>query len=336
MNITHASRTSFYREFYAIDVKKDGTLDLRIRTLNIFQRALRCLFGVYSNTIWNQSKSTDLKNRYPNGWKTVEDSIVDPTVFSNVFKIPHSQTTVPSDRPALFPISGRKEVGLDQLQRQSKKIIPKERPAPGSMSNWKEFGRKQLQMQLMEIGLKFKESTEKGDCFFDSAAYLLTLLRGDKQYTAQDVRRDISDFLKSKDVPHDTYRKLLSSTHVDGHSYESYCENIGKSATKGYDPIWGDNLAIQIVCDMYNVNVNIHSVHLLEATRLDLLDGGQYEDFAYVSSEDNKILVCTKIVPNNFAPNPERPNSTATEKTINFARIENGPWAHFLPAVTAR
>lgn len=87
MNINHATPLSFYREFYAVDVKTDGTLDLHVRVLNIFQRILRYLFGAYNNTLWNQQKSTQIKQQHPEEWKKIEDKILSRVVFKQVFKI---------------------------------------------------------------------------------------------------------------------------------------------------------------------------------------------------------------------------------------------------------
>ncbi len=259
MKINHGNKTDFYREFLSVDIKKDGTVDLKVRTLNIVQRALRYLFGAYSNTIWNESKSKKLMDQHPKAWQEIKSSIESPDLFKSVFKI---------DKASKSALSATSTINASSHPSASaKKITPQERSAPESMSGWKQFGREQLQSQLAEIGLQFKESTEKGDCFFDSFAYLLTALRGDKQYTAQDVRTDISNYLQRKDVPHASYQKLLKANLVDGNTYEAYRENISKCATKDHDPIWGDDLAIQIVSDLYNVNINVYSSHMIPVTR---------------------------------------------------------------------
>lgn len=310
MKINHGSRLDFTREFYAINVKEDGTLDIKIQKLNIFQRLLRTVFGAYSSTIWNATKSIKLIQSSPEAWKKINETITDPTVFKSVFKcekIAQDQFPITSALPA--------------------KSIPDERPAPTTMSGWKKFGREQLQAQLNEIGLEFKESIEKGDCFFDSFAYLLTKLRGDKQYAAQDIRNDIAHYLKREDIPHDKYKKLLKLNRVDANTYDKYRENIKLSASAVYDPIWGDNLAIQIVCDLYDVHITIHSVLMLETTLFETLEGGQYEDFPYTSAPDQKILVCTKLIDKSFRA------KSHDAKTVDIAHIEYGPWAHFLPVI---
>lgn len=299
MQINHGNRFDFTREFYAINVKENGDVDIQVVELTIFQRIFRSLFGAYSNTIWNERKFNQLTDKAK---EIVRSTIKDPDVFKSVFKVA-------------------------KVSQPHFSQVASERPAPASMSSWKKFGREQLQAELNKIGLQFKESIEKGDCFFDSFAYLLTTLRKDKQYTAQDIRTDIANYLKRDDVPHDKYKALLKQNRVDTNSYEKYKENISRCASEGYDPIWGDDLAIQIVCDLYGVNVTVHSTLMLEATLLDTLEGGQYEDFPFIDAADHKILVCTKLIDKSFkGKNPKA-------ETVHIAHIENGPWAHFLPVI---
>jgi hypothetical protein len=88
MDIKHSTILSLYREYYAVDVKVDGTLHLHSRILNIFQRVFRYFFGAYDNTIWTEKKSTRISQLYPEAWKKIEKQIINSSVFQKVFKIP--------------------------------------------------------------------------------------------------------------------------------------------------------------------------------------------------------------------------------------------------------
>ncbi len=94
MKIDHASTFSFNREFYSVDFNQAGEPELHSRILNIFQRVLRFLFGAYSDTIWNQKKSTELSKKFPDAWKAIENQIVDDDLFEKVFKIARQPLTL--------------------------------------------------------------------------------------------------------------------------------------------------------------------------------------------------------------------------------------------------
>ncbi len=304
MEITHGHRFDFNRDFYAVEVSKDGQVDIKIQKLNIFQRALRYLFGAYSSTIWSQSKSEALKAQNPKAWKQIEAHIENGDVFKSVFKV----------------------------EKTSERHLPKQQQAasskpPKASSSWKDFGKEQLQKELQAIGFTCGESIENGDCFFDSCAQLLTKATG-KAHTAESIRADIAKYLKREDIPHERYQKLLKANQIDVSSYEEYKKNIGNPAKEVPAPIWGDDLAIQIVCDLYRVKMDVHAAFLLDVALIDTLEEGQYEGYDYYfNPATHSTLVSTKLDTKEF-----RPSGGESKMTLHVAHTQYGPWGHFMPA----
>ena len=99
MQINHGHRGDFQRQFFAVNVDKAGDVQIRVRTLNIFQRVLRYVFGAYKDTIWNKSKSSELKEKNPTAWKKIEAEISDSTMFKKVFKIEKTFGNKTSGKP---------------------------------------------------------------------------------------------------------------------------------------------------------------------------------------------------------------------------------------------
>lgn len=143
---------------------------------------------------------------------------------------------------------------------------------PANIVPWKGFMRTELQKQLAEMGLKFEEAEDDGDCFFTTVAHLMSLLKR-QNYTKQNIRNACKDFLK--DYEGNTYKKLLEQD-VEGFSYEKFCNNIGlckEDFTKNGAPIWGNNATTQLIADIFQVKVEIHSITMYEVDLHDLSNG---------------------------------------------------------------
>lgn len=75
LEVNHAGRSSWSREFCELKATKNGDLSVEVRALNIVQRILRVIFGVYGNTIWNQKKIDHFVATYPGQTQKIIDLV---------------------------------------------------------------------------------------------------------------------------------------------------------------------------------------------------------------------------------------------------------------------
>lgn len=74
LDINHAKQLNYNREFCELEVNQ-SELTLKVKSLNIFQRILRVLFGTYHTTIWTQKKIDHLADAYPKDTQKIIDLV---------------------------------------------------------------------------------------------------------------------------------------------------------------------------------------------------------------------------------------------------------------------
>lgn len=72
--VNRGSLINWNRLFYSVEVT-NTEITIKERTLNIFQRALRSLFGLYSDTIWTQKKINHLFEQFPTKGGVINDLV---------------------------------------------------------------------------------------------------------------------------------------------------------------------------------------------------------------------------------------------------------------------
>lgn len=94
-------KVTFNKEYYTTNINIDShnnkRLEIKKITLNIFQRALRFLFGAYSQTIWTAKKSENLRTDFAKKWKEIEAEVKEATIFKKIFKIEKRVEELPDD-----------------------------------------------------------------------------------------------------------------------------------------------------------------------------------------------------------------------------------------------
>lgn len=203
-----------------------------------------------------------------------------------------------------------------------------------TMVDWKQVLYRGLQKGLIEIDRTHGFAEESGDCFFDSVAQVLNKVDGRGTHTKQSVRLRLEQQLL--ECPDNRYEEMLRE-NIDGYTYRDFCENIRKCVEDYRDggaPIWGNKTCLQLVADVYQVKIEVHSTMAFELSLMESLDEqwNDFEKYQYNRGE-NEIVVEVPTIVDTSEFNPREGRTRATVELGNMAR---GPWGHFVPVFPRR
>jgi hypothetical protein len=237
--------------------------------------------------------------------------------------VPKKQST--GRDPSLLPTKSNSPV-----VKQKPVATMKPRPPTDKMVDWKQFIYRNLSKDLEAMGLTFGGAEERGDCFFDAVAQLITIKTG-LPHTKQMIRQSIQEHLST--YKGDRYSKLLNG-NVEEHSYKDFCEKIGICAEDTSAPIWGNNVTAQAVADIYGIVVRVHRLTVVQLSLFESMDDtySAFEKHRYTIGGNEIIVeICSKMDEENAQV--FKPESGATKGVIQLACAERGPWGHFVPVV---
>lgn len=202
---------------------------------------------------------------------------------------------------------------------------------------WRQFLETEMANQLKSIDRTFGEAEEKGDCLFDAVAQQLN--KQGKLLTKKDIRNAVFEHLKK--VNQDPYSqeviqyKALIGDEVE---YEELCSQVNKCVEDFEDkgtPVWGNEAIVQMIADIFNVEVKIYVAELMTITIADTFPGKQYEKFNYIPTKDMQGLpaleICTLIETKEDMIKRFEPLEGTKNGVIELANIKRDPWGHWMP-----
>ena len=199
-----------------------------------------------------------------------------------------------------------------------------------SKPNWRIFLEEQLEKQLSSMipPKTFGIAEENGDCFFNAVAQLLAR-QGNKSFTTRKIRADMKKHVANANDALNNYYKKLLQNNIDGYTFEYFCENIDKCHdTMGGGVIWGNHATLQMIANMYSLEVTVHSCDLINCDEEDI--HSVYQDFErveYIVEGSKSYEICTLLDTSTCKPT----TGNLIQGKIELACISRDPWGHYVP-----
>lgn len=233
-----------------------------------------------------------------------------------------------TSNPEAAIVSSLREQELESTSTLKTPIISSQK-SQEPVAEWKKMMYKGFSKQLDNMGYQHGTAEETGDCFFDAVAQelnRLNRLEPGSHFTKKKIRKDIEKHLETCD--HDRYQNLQKTG--EEHSYEEFCQRIGlctEEITEGA-PIWGNKTCLQLIADIYHVNIEVFSVMAFELSLFEGMDE-QYKDFEkyqYQRKDDTGYELCSEITQDTI-----HPNDGEAGETIRLGNLARGVWGHYVP-----